>query len=296
MASLSSSDDVSSKETKKFNLVGFHVSRGADMLVNLDSYRKLGFRHFQIFINNPRRNAPPSKVSARGKQVLKTIADYIKEHGLHLYVHAPYTINLSNAYHKSAHWITTLRHVLELAQEVGARAVVVHTGRAKDLEPAIAIANMVANISFVLETAKCPDVQLFIETPSGQGSEIGWELEELSIIWNKIPAALRKKMGICVDTCHIYAAGYDIKRRTGVRDWMLKFQRLIGLKHLKLVHLNDSKRECNSHVDRHAVLGHGLIADDLRIIARELHRHKVPLIVETPGLLSNDMKLLKQWL
>lgn len=237
-----------------------------------------------------------NKPSQNILDTLNVIGTYVKHNNVHMYVHAPYTINLANAYVKQAYWNVALRQELEMADSIGAVAVIVHTGRYTDKDKTVAIANMAANITYVLEmvNTKC---KLYLETPSGQGTELGVSIDELGSIWSQIPKTIRdKRMGICVDTCHIYAAGYDIGTRAGVRKWLEHFDTAIGIKYINLVHLNDSKNMCGSHLDRHAQLQHGKIGNDLGIIVRKFFEYKIPIVLETPGNYNTDVDSLKRWI
>jgi deoxyribonuclease-4 len=273
--------------------IGFHVKRGPDMLKHLDLCRKKGFDCFQIFANSPRQmlSSPSQKVY----RVIDVLADYIKETGIRVYIHSPYTINLSNAYYRTAYWNTALIQELEMAERIGASGVVIHTGRYKEQDKDVGIMNMVANISYCVQMAKSK-VPLLIETPSGQGTELGVDIEELAKIWKAIPSKIRKRLGICIDTCHIFAAGYDLRKSKNVDDLLFKFDNLIGLKHLKLVHLNDSRMGLGSRLDRHAELLKGEIGKKLGIIVKKFYKLDIPIIVETPGDLNHDIKTLTNWI
>jgi deoxyribonuclease-4 len=277
----------------KFENCGFHVNRGTDMIHRIDAYRNAGFNTFQIFASNPRQLM--HKPSAKAISVFDEFAKYIHSTGINIYIHSPYTINLSNPYHRTAYWNTALIKELEIAEQLGSCGVVVHTGRYKEQDRDVGIANMVANISYVIQIAKSK-VPLLIETPAGQGTELGVELEELAYIWKQIPVTIRKRLGICIDTCHIFAAGYDLRTTKAVNEWFAKFDTLIGIKHLKFVHLNDSRMSLGSHIDRHAELKKGEIGDDLGVLFHAFYRRKIPIIVETPGDFKTDLHTLVKWI
>ena len=124
---------------------------------------------------------------------------------------------------------------------------------------------------------------VLLETMSGKGSEVGTTFEELAEIIARVN--LKEKIGVCLDTCHVYSAGYDIVHR--LDDVLEKFDHIIGLNRLKAVHLNDSKTPFASHKDRHEQIGKGSIGKDavIRFINHEKLRH-LPFILETP----NDMQ------
>ena len=130
------------------------------------------------------------------------------------------------------------------------------------------------------ETTKF-NTQLLLETPSGQGSSIGHTFKHLAIILDKIKN--KDKVGVCLDTCHIFAAGYDIRTKQSYNKIMNEFNEVIGLKLLKLIHLNDSKKVLGSRVDRHEHIGKGKIGlDAFRFIMNDPRLFELPKIIETP--------------
>lgn len=122
---------------------------------------------------------------------------------------------------------------------------------------------------------------LILETSSGQGSSIGHTFKHLTVILNKIQ--IKNRVGICLDTCHIFAAGYDIRTKQSYLKTMDEFDEVIGLNHLKLIHLNDSKNVLGSRVDRHEHIGKGKIGlEGFRCIMNDPRLVYVPKIIETP--------------
>jgi deoxyribonuclease-4 len=113
------------------------------------------------------------------------------------------------------------------------------------------------------------------------GSSVGSSFEELSFIIERIKD--KSRIGICIDTCHIFVAGYDISSKKKYEEMMHRFEDIIGIKFLKGAHLNDSKKECGSHIDRHAPIGKGFIGlEGFRCIMNDKRFDDIPLILETP--------------
>lgn len=120
-----------------------------------------------------------------------------------------------------------------------------------------------------------------IENTSGQGTNLGYELEQLAAIIHHVED--KSRVGVCIDTCHAFTAGYDISTNEGYQKFWSDFDSIIGIEYLKGMHLNDSKKEFGSRVDRHASLGDGFIGNNLFIWLMEDSRfHDIPLILETP--------------
>ncbi|HEV3005857.1 MAG TPA: deoxyribonuclease IV, partial [Pirellulales bacterium] len=129
-----------------------------------------------------------------------------------------------------------------------------------------------------------------LETTAGQGSTLGWRFEHLA----EIMAAVRHadRLGVCVDTCHIFAAGYPLASRREYRATMAQFDAIVGLKHVRAFHLNDSKRELGSRVDRHAAIGDGhLGTEPFRHLLNDPRFRKVPMYLETPKGLVDGVQL-----
>lgn len=135
-----------------------------------------------------------------------------------------------------------------------------------------------------------------IENTAGQGTNVGYRFEHLAEIIDQVED--RSRVGVCLDTCHTYASGYDIKSEAGYVSTMEEFDRVVGLSYLKGVHLNDSKKENASRVDRHESLGNGTLGmDPFKRIMQDKRFDGIPLILETPNdaLWAEEIKLLKQF-
>jgi deoxyribonuclease-4 len=133
----------------------------------------------------------------------------------------------------------------------------------------------------ILEDAKASSVTICLETTAGQGSSLGHRFEHLAAIREGMKQ--RDRVGICMDTCHIFAAGYEIRGRAGYEQTMRQLDTVIGLDHIKCIHLNDSQRELGSRVDRHAHIGQGQIGlEGFRLLVNDPRLRHIPMILETP--------------
>ena len=134
-------------------------------------------------------------------------------------------------------------------------------------------------------------IMLSLETSAGRGSEVGWNLEELAIIWNKIKEHNKyentNKVGICIDTAHIFVSGYNISTIKGIKDYLEKFNSLIGIKHITNFHINDSRYALGAKNDEHRGIGSGQIYNSkegikaLQYIKNICIKNKIPMILET---------------
>ena len=175
---------------------------------------------------------------------------------------------------------------------LGAKCVVLHLGsRNKDLTFEEALNNLVGNILYII--SKIPKgIMLSLETSAGSGSQLGWNLEELTIIWHMIIKKHKENkkfesLGICIDTAHIFVSGYDISTVKGIKDYLDKFDSLIGIKHISNFHINDSKYKFGSKHDEHRGIGSGYIYNTeegkiaLKYIKQFCIKNKIPMILET---------------
>jgi deoxyribonuclease-4 len=131
--------------------------------------------------------------------------------------------------------------------------------------------------------AKTPDstVRILFETTAGQGSNLGYTFEQIAQLVDG--AKEKQRVGVCLDTCHVFAAGYDIRTQRGYKQVMGEFDKLIGIKNLRAFHFNDAKGDLGSKLDRHEHIGHGKLGDDaFRFILRDPRFDEVPKLLETP--------------
>ena len=256
--------------------IGNHVSVAKGFLAMGQEELSLGGTTFAFFTRNPRggnaKEIQPDDVAAL--QELLHVQDFGP-----LVAHAPYTINLCSAKESVLEFSNrVLRDDLEKMEKLPGNYFNFHPGShlGQGFDTA---AEMIA---CALDAVIRPEqsTMVLLETMAGKGTEVGGRFEELREIRNR--TAVREKIGVCLDTCHVWDAGYDIVRDLdGVLD---EFDRVIGLENLYAIHLNDSKNECGSHKDRHEKLGLGKIGLDalLRVVRHPALQGK-PFILETPN-------------
>ena len=218
---------------------------------------------------------------------------------VNIIVHLSYTINIAQNWDEYSWWITQLIMEIKLAYNIGAKIAVLHIGKKLDLDLKVAINNMYSSLLYVLMQIKDIDIKILLETSSGQGSEMCITIDDLSNFINKLLKNKNKhisdKIGICVDTCHIFNAGYDLNTTKDVTDYIKEFDQKIGIKNIKLVHLNNSKTELGANIDRHDNLEKGKIKiEGIREVIKFCKRLDIPLILETPDeYINDDLELVK---
>jgi deoxyribonuclease-4 len=256
--------------------------------------QRAGAEAIQIFVSNPRGWAMAKPTPAADA----AFAEQCREAKLPVYVHAPYLINLASPTAKTRQQsATALRHCLERATRFGARGVVMHSGSAVDgSQRDAALAAMRELLMPILDGLEPAAPDLLIEPTAGGGEALASSVEDLAPLFGTLDS--HPRLGVCLDTCHAYAAGHDLATPGGVRTTLNALVRAVGRGRLKLVHANDSKDPLGSKRDRHATVGAGSIGTEP---FAELFRHPatrgVPVIVETPGGVDGqgrDIALLKQ--
>ncbi len=271
--------------------LGVHLSIAGGISKSLDRAKELEINTMQIFLKNSNRwEAPPYKPgeAENFKFGWKEMSE------LNIFAHSGYLINLAGSGENLERSIKAMTDELKRAELLGVRSIVVHPGSHLDRGIDEGIAQAAHSIDRAYALAGDPDVEILLETTAGQGSSVGHSFSHLAEIISE--SENRKKLNVCLDTCHIFAAGYDISRKEGVIKTVEEFDSEIGIERLKLIHLNDSKREAGSRVDRHEHIGKGQIGNSgLRELVNHEKLQSVPLILETPKTDENsDRENLKK--
>ena len=234
---------------------------------------------FQFFTRNPRG----SRVKPLDLADVNALRDILTVHSFApLIAHAPYTLNLCGAQSQNRGFTRlTMQEDLERLEALPGQYYNFHPGChvGQGMETGIALIAEGLNAILKLEQSTV----VLLETMSGKGSEVGGRFEELREILDRVP--LSDKLGVCLDTCHVHDAGYDLAH--DLDGVLTEFDRVIGLSRLKAIHLNDSKNECGSHKDRHACIGEGCIGLDALVrIVRHPALKDLPFCLETPNELD----------
>lgn len=269
--------------------IGCHLSASSGFLHMAKEAVSIGANTFQFFTRNPRGGAAKDL----DLKDLAAFEEYRKEHGIEVILaHAPYTLNACSADEgiREFAW-NTFEDDLKRMEMVPGNLYNFHPGSHVKQGVEIGTEYIVQMLNKVLKKEQTTTVLL--ETMAGKGSEIGRSFEELRAIMDGVE--LKDHLGVCLDTCHVYDAGYDIVNNLdGV---LAEFDRIIGLDKLKAIHINDSKNPFESHKDRHEKIGHGSIGLEAfeRIINHPALKD-LPFYLETPNELdgyAEEIALLK---
>lgn len=257
--------------------IGVHVSVAGGVHTAFQRADALAIDAVQLFLkNNNRWQAPPY-----GEAEKKRFLDLKASHpDLALFAHSGYLINIAGEGETREKSLRALVDELHRARLLGVPWLVLHPGSHGGAGEERGMAAAATALDLVLDEAG-NGVGILLETTAGQGNALGYRFEQLARILEL--TRRRESLGICLDTCHVFAAGYDLATPGGVERTVSDFERVLGLEKLRLIHLNDSKRECGSRVDRHEHIGQGLIgAEGIGALLRQGKLAAVPCILETP--------------
>jgi len=259
--------------------IGSHVSISGSIANAFTNASERECSAFQVFTSNP-RGWHAKDLTDDGITNYKNNLSQSNIDRFATVAHMPYLPNLSSpeisVYEKSIH--TMIREV-ERCDKLGIPYLVTHLGSHKGTGEDKGIQRLVGALTEVAKTNK--DVTILLENTAGQKNSVGSDFTQLAEIFFGLKPASR--FGICIDTCHAFAAGYDLRNEKNVKDAFEKFDSEIGLKHIKIIHLNDSKGELGCHLDRHEHLGLGHIGEaGLSQVVKLANKNKIPIILETP--------------
>ena len=259
--------------------IGCHVSISGSIDKSVDNAVERSCSAFQIFTRSPRSWQAKDFSDVDVKNFKEKLRDS-KIDRFATTAHMPYLPNLSSPakdlYEKS---VKTLIKEVQRCGILGIPFLVAHLGSHLNTGEESGIKRLIKAFSKAGEVKN--DVMILLENTAGQKNSVGSDLEQLASIFSQIKPA--KKFGICFDTCHGFAAGYDMRTESTVKKTLKKFDDAIGIEHLKIVHLNDSKGELGCKVDRHYHIGLGHIGvPGLRAVVKFMNKKEIPMILETP--------------
>lgn len=255
--------------------IGTHMSIAGGLAKTAENVVKMQANTMQIFSRNPRG----SNFKTYEEKEIEKFQNIRREHGFGpLLAHAPYTMNLASNQEKVYEFAcTVIREDVARMDALGMELLVFHPGSHTGIGEEAGIQNIIRGLDQALTGQE--HITVLLETMSGKGTEIGYRFEQLKKI--RDGAAHPEQIGICLDTCHVFAAGYDI---VGNLDGVLdEFDRILGLELLKAIHLNDSMMPFGSKKDRHAAFGEGEIGTEALIrVLTHPKLQNLPFYLETP--------------
>lgn len=262
---------------KKNTLIGAHVSIAGGFDKSIESGERIQANCIQIFTKSNRQwRAKPID-----KEAAELFKDKLKKSNIQAVVaHASYLINLGSknpeTVQKSKEALTV---ELDRCDQLGIPFLVLHPGTQGCSSEQETLQKIAQHINeSISQTQSCT---LLIETMAGQGTTVGSTFEQIAEIIKHVKQ--KNRIGVCLDTCHIFAAGYKFENKEEYEKLWSDFDEIIGMQYLKTIHMNDSKKECGSRVDRHEHIGQGKIGEKVfGFIMKDKRLESVPKILETP--------------
>jgi deoxyribonuclease IV len=266
--------------------VGAHINRDKTIVKTMENIKSAGGNALQIFISNPRSTALID--IAKYDSVSREIKEYLKQNDFKLVIHSPYVINVASEFKNGkrtltideCYWIKTIINQLEISDLIGSIGVVLHVGKHVKLSYNDGLENMRSAIKYVLNdiSNKKLNTKLILETPAGQGTELLTDLKDFIEFYNSFTKDEQKYLGICLDTAHTWALGYDLDEA-----YNILFSKS-NAKNITLIHLNNSQVERGARKDRHATILDGMIPNDkMNDFIKNIKNNKTVVILETPS-------------
>jgi deoxyribonuclease-4 len=269
-------------------LLGAHERIGGGVSTAFGRAEADGADCFQIFT----RNARGWTAKALADDEVARFRAEARRTGKATAAHSAYLINIAcpdRALRKKS-W-DALGDELRRCEDLGIPFLVFHPGSHPDAEQGLEL--VARGMTRALEQVP-GRTSLLIENTAGQGTSLGWRFEQVAAMRAEIPARLRRRVGVCVDTCHTFAAGYDIATEAGYARTMDELDRVVGLEHVKAFHLNDSKKGLGCRVDRHEHVGQGALGLlPFRLLVNDARFQDVPGFVEIESGWKEDIDVLR---
>ena len=259
--------------------VGCHVSASGSIDKSVDNAVERDCSAFQIFTRSPR--------SWHAKDLTKEVIDAFKSKlkaskidRFATCAHMPYLPNLAtpkdDAFEKS---VNTLINEVERCAQLGIPYLVTHLGSHLGTGEEAGIKKLVEGLTKAGQTKN--DVMILLENTAGQKNSVGSDFKQLGEIFKQLKPG--KKFGVCLDTCHAFVAGYDLRTADKVKETFKEFNKHVGIENLKILHLNDARGEIGCNLDRHYHLGLGGIGEEgIKSVVKFANKKKIPIILETP--------------
>ena len=256
---------------------GFHLSISGGVHKAVIEANREGYDALQIFLKNSNRwEGPPLK--EKDIEIFKT--EWEKNSDLEIYAHTGYLINIGGEGENLVKSMDLLNDELFRSSILGVKYLVLHPGNHLGAGVDEGIKRIAANLDRTFEGSNA-STEILLETTAGQGTSVGHRFEHIRDIMAL--SSYNSRLAVCLDTCHIFAAGYDMSKPEGYDEMITAFDKIIGIDKLRLIHLNDSKKDMGSHVDRHDHIGKGIIGEKgFELLLTDERIKHVDIVLETP--------------
>ena len=267
------------KTARRLPPIGSHMSVAGGLENGFSAGAAVGCDCLQVFVKNQRQWRAPA---LKSEQITAYKAAE-RETGLSPVVaHASYLLNLASPDDANRNKsIAAMVDELERCEALGVSALIFHPGAHMDDTLEAGIKRIARSLNAVHKKCQGFDTTILLESTAGQGTAIGYRFEHLASIFDGVTDSDR--LGVCLDTCHLFAAGYDFRKENGYDRMMAELDSTVGISTVRCIHTNDSKRECGSRVDRHEHIGKGKIGiSGFAHFMKDKRWRHTPFILETP--------------
>jgi deoxyribonuclease-4 len=271
-------------------LLGAHRSTAGGLHNAILSGQEIGCEAVQLFV----KNCSQWEARPLTEEEVATFHRTFRESSVKaLVAHDSYLINLASPEpDRREKSIQAFIVELDRCAVLGLPRLVTHLGAHRGAGERAGLATLTASLNEIHRRRPAAPVRILLETTAGQGTSLGYRFEHLAEVLEGLDES--ERVGVCFDTCHVFAAGYDLRTPEAYKDTMAAFGRIVGDEKLEVFHVNDSRRELGCRVDRHARIGQGELGDDaFRCLLRDERCANRPLLLETPGLENHAADLAR---
>ena len=281
---------------------GYHIGIKKSFIKSIKKEHENGIfptNAYQLFLKTPRKKIL-SKLTDEDAKMCKK---YISENGIYIVAHSSYLLNIATKLtsDKDQTLLSALDDIIQIDKMGGAGAVF-HVGKHLKRDQEECLTNMYTFIKKVVDMTPDNNSKFILETAAGCGTELCTTIETLGSFYKRFNNEYRKRVRICIDTCHVFSAGHDLRTSGKVLEFIDLVEKNIGWKNVEVIHLNDSKRELGCCVDRHENLCVGHIGRDsesgFETFIQKCKKDDIPIILETPNdpdLRNDDMNYIVKW-
>lgn len=269
-----------------------------DFVGTAELVNNLGGNFCQIFLSSPQSYIAPR----HSDQELSALKQQLLKYNIGIVIHGSFMLNFCNDQASSTHTkaVDLLVKDLNDSVKLGAIGVIIHMGKRLEMEEKTAIDNYVIGIKSVLKKSNQKSI-VILETGAGCGSEVCTKISELGNLYDKFTKEEKERIKFCIDTCHVYSAGYDLSNDHYIKIFDMMIDSHLSWDKVVCIHLNDSKCKLDSRKDRHADLTTGYIkTDGLKKFVQLCHKKNIPMILETPCdtelCFKKQIDIVKDWI
>jgi len=259
--------------------LGAHMSIAGGLHKAFERIRAIGGEALQIFTRNQRQWHCPT-LTQREMDLFRS--EWEKTGPVPVAAHSSYLINLSRPEDEmGTKSIRAFTEELQRAESLSIQWLITHPGAHLGAGAERGLENFIRNLDAALKLSGTKRVEVLVETTAGQGTCLGGTFEELAFIL--FHSSFKDRLGVCLDTCHIFAAGHDLRDERTYEETLSLVQKTFGMEKIKFIHLNDSKAPLGSHLDRHEHIGKGQMGlNPFRFILNDSRLSRIPMVLETP--------------